>query len=177
MDCLKGQVGEERGAVSRVAIYKVAIDKFDGLVDQKARGVEVFRQLILLAVGIPVGLIIEGNIRPLLPVIRPGISQCHRTRKTALAGQLAGTRTQVPLAGHIGVVARLFQQGCHGDDIIAQYALVMCIAPLLGRQHFRDVRYTGEVIINTCQQHGARGCTIGCRVVVGKTHPGLSQRG
>jgi len=108
-----------------------------------------------LAIGIPVGLIVQGNVRALLPVIRTGISQCHRTRKAALAGQLAGTRTQLPLAGHIGVVVRLFQQRCHGNDIIALYALVMGVAPLLGGQHFRDVGYTRQVIINTFQQHGA----------------------
>ena len=101
---LEWQVGEEGATV-----IDIAVDELDSLVDQEAGGVEILGQLVLLAVGIPISLIVEWDIRPLLPVVGARIRQCHGTLKTSLAGQLPGGGAQVPLPRHIRMIASSLQ--------------------------------------------------------------------
>ena len=47
-----------------LAVLDIAVDELDGLIHQEARRVEIFRELVFLAVGVPVGLVILfGSIR------------------------------------------------------------------------------------------------------------------
>ena len=73
------------------------------------------------------------------------------------------------------MIAGILQQGRDCYHVVAQYALVVGMAPLLRRQHFRNIRHTGEMSVYACQQHRPRGRTIGGRVVIGETHPRLRQ--
>ena len=85
---LKREVGKEGAPV-----LNLAINKLDGFIHQEPRRIKILGQLIRLTVCKPVGVVIERDIRPLLPVVGAGIGQCDRALKPPLARQQAGRAT------------------------------------------------------------------------------------
>ena len=65
---LKREVGKEGAPV-----LNLAINKLDGFIHQEPRRVKILGQLIRLTVCKPVGVVIERDVGPLLPVIGTGI--------------------------------------------------------------------------------------------------------
>ena len=81
----------------------------------------------------------------------------------------------MPLTRHIGVVARVFQQGRHGYHVISQHPLIVGVHPLLRGKHFRNIGYPCQMAIYPGEQHGSGWSAISCGVVVGKAHTLLRQ--
>ena len=99
--------GLKRDVSKKGLLIIVAVDKLDGLIDEKARRIKVIGQLVFLPIGEPVGFFVNRYVGLLLPVVCPGVGHGHSAFETAAAGQQIGGHPQVPFAGHIRVVARV----------------------------------------------------------------------
>ena len=93
--------------------------------------------------------LIYRNIRPLFPVVGPGVRERNCPLKASLARQKARVSAQMPLAGHVSVISRILQQGRNRDHVATQHALIMRRLLLLGREHFRNIGHTGQVSVHT----------------------------
>ncbi len=164
MHRLERQVGEEGPPVGGVGV-----DELDHLVHQEAGGVKIRRQGGALAVRVPVGPGIDRDVGLLLPVVGAGVGHGHGALETAPEGQQVRGLAQVPLAGHIGVIAGVLQQAGHRDHVVAQGAAVVGMRLLLRRDGLGDVRHAVAVAVDTGQQHAPGGRATGGGVVVGKT--------
>ena len=86
----------------------------------------------MLAIGKPVCGIIDRQVGSLFPIIGARVHECDCPLKTASTGQFIRLGTQMPFAGHIGVIAGTLQQRCNRYNVIPQHALIVLNQFLLG---------------------------------------------
>ena len=165
-------VGEEG-----LAAAAVGVDVADQLVGVGLRGVVVVGQL-----GQVAAVFGEHRLRRRrgevghVPVAAGPVEQREVALEAARPRNLLGRLAQVPLADHVGVVARVLEQlrkRCHP---VVQIALVAVHAPLVGRRPLVHVAQTVEVRVDAAEQHRARRRAAGVGVEVGEAHARLGQR-
>ena len=74
---LKRDISEER-----LIVFGIRFNKLDCLIYKILRRIEIIWQCVRRAICIPVGLFIDGQVRTLLPVIRPGIRHSNSAVKS-----------------------------------------------------------------------------------------------
>ena len=166
-------VGEERPAVG-----EAAADRLDQLVGEVGRRVEGRRQRHLAAV-LPIG----SRVRALLDD-RGGVGEvagaAGKQRERALEAQLVralrSLESQVPLAGHVRVIAGAAQQRGDGDDPARQVALVAGASLLVvvgAPRHRAEAR---RVRVGSREQHRPRGRAGGGHEEAREQQPRARQR-
>ena len=165
-------VGEEG-----LAVAAVGIDEADQLVGVGLRGVVVVGQL-----GQVAAVFGEHRLRRRrgevghVPVAAGTVEQREVALEAARPRNLVGRLAQVPLADHVGVVARVLEQLRQRGDTVVEVALVAEQAALVGRRPLVHVAQTVEVRVDAAEQHRARWRAAGMGVEVGEAHAGLGQR-
>ena len=151
MHSLKGQVAEKR-----FALCAAAINVADQFVRVGERGVEVVRQLHRRAILNPGGgtawQVVLG-----FPVVGTAFHQGKRAVKTARHRLALRACAQVPLARHVGAVARVLQQARQGNHAVVQPALVTRLPLLVVGHDFLHVAHAHQMVVDAGHQHRAGG--------------------
>lgn len=75
---------------------------------------------------------------------------------------------QMPLGGHVGVMARVAEQCRQGRNPVVQLAFVTGLALLVGRHERGHIPDPGKVVVDTARQHRARRRTGGAHAELGE---------
>ena len=164
-------VGEEG-----LAVAAVGVDEADQLV-----GVGLGRVVVVGQLGQVAAVLGEHRLRRRrgevghVPVAAGAVEQREVALEAARRRNLVGRLAQVPLADHVGVVARVLEQLRQRGDTVVEVALVAEHAALVGRRPLVHVAQAVEVRVDAAEQHRARRRAAGVGVEVGEAHAVLCQ--
>jgi hypothetical protein len=118
----------------------------------------ILRQLLEQLAVEREGEVRVGGIRihHVAPVAAAALKQCEVPFEAEGGWPIFRRLAHVPLAGHVGVIARIAHHARDARHVIVQVSLVPRLALLVRTKELRHVAKAGDVVVGSAQQHRTR---------------------
>jgi hypothetical protein len=119
---------------------------------------------------------VDGREAPVVPVAPHPVEEGEVALEAARGRDLGRLLPQVPLADHVGVVARVLEKLRQRGDAVVEVALVAVQAHLVRRRPLAHIAETIEVRVHAGEQHRPRGRAARVSIKGGEAYAVLRQR-